>query len=238
MARVRAKVTRRNRQPYLIRSSCLDKQNALGWGSKSTQFHGSLGKAAAAAAPPSANPKGSGLSPDDDLLPRISWRGDAGYFSVSSVESTSDTVQRHRIIRVYSLTPSLVLNSTVELTPGLEHSLSWNPSGSLIASTQRYGSRVPGLGAGREGRHDVVFFERNGLRRSSFEIVKGGEKSENALKDGWGYRVRDIAWSSDSSALAVWIHTEDDGDVGEFSVLLLNITLAYSEFSSPNMDDW
>ena len=56
--------------------------------------------------------------------------------------------------------------------PGLEHSLSWRPSGSLIAGTQRFG-RVPGadpseeggLGQGRDGRHDVVFFERNGLKQ-------------------------------------------------------------------------
>lgn len=125
----------------------------------------------------------------------------------------------HRVVRVYSVSPTLVLSSTAEATAGLEHTLSWNPSGSLIASTQRYGSQHPGLGAGREGRHDVVFFERNGLRRSSFEIVRGGEQTNpsGAQKslDAWSYRVLEIAWSSDSNALAVWIRTDRVGDVGK-----------------------
>lgn len=117
-----------------------------------------------------------------------------------------------RIIRVYSPSPELTLHSTIEATAGLEHQLAWNASGSLIASTQRYGTSTPGLGAGREGRHDVVFFERNGLRRSSFEVVKGGGLSPSAAEF---YEIRELAWSCDSSILAVWIRMKDQGDVGE-----------------------
>lgn len=29
----------------------------------------------------------------------------------------------------------------------------------------------------------------------------------------WGYRVREVGWSSDSNILSVWIE-RDDGDVG------------------------
>ena len=203
-----------------------DKPDALGWGSKSTQFHGSLGKSAATATPAAL----VGSSPDDDGRFRISWRGDAAFFSVSALEldpssdssgSTSgSTGPKRRVIRVYSPTPTVILHSTAEGTPGLEHSLAWNPSGSLIASTQRFGS-AGGLGSGREGRHDVVFYERNGLRRSSFEIVKGGSSasmgSGETLK--YGYRVREVSWSCDSSVLAVWIHTDYRGDIGTYQIL-------------------
>ncbi len=48
----------------------------VGWGSKQTQFHGSAGKSAAQA-PANVN---LGISPDDDMLPRISWRGDGAFF--------------------------------------------------------------------------------------------------------------------------------------------------------------
>lgn len=59
---------------------------------------------------------------------------------------------------------------------------------------------------GREGRHDVVFFERNGLRHGEFSV-----RPEHFRK---GYRVRELVWSSDSNVLAVWVETEV-GDVGE-----------------------
>ncbi|KZO97412.1 IkappaB kinase complex, IKAP component [Calocera viscosa TUFC12733] len=162
----------------------------VGWGSKSTQFHGSAGKQAAQAAPPQA----VGLSPDDDRLARISWRGDSQFFSVSSVD------EGKRVIRVYSRTAAL--QNTSEPVPGLEHTLAWKPSGALIASTQRFGNLSLGLGLGREGRHDVVFFERNGLRHGEFTLR--AEKGR--------YRVREMSWSAGSEVLAVWIEREE-GDV-------------------------
>ncbi|KAG6814838.1 hypothetical protein H0H93_012058, partial [Arthromyces matolae] len=57
----------------------------VGWGSKQTQFHGSLGKAAAQA--PTQTLIGS--SQDDDLAPRISWRGDGTLFVVSTLSPAS-----------------------------------------------------------------------------------------------------------------------------------------------------
>ena len=55
---------------------------ALGWGDKKTQFHGSLGKTAAQAG---VDLSTIGTSPDDDSVPRISWRGDGALFVVSAV---------------------------------------------------------------------------------------------------------------------------------------------------------
>ncbi|KAF9262678.1 pol II transcription elongation factor [Marasmius fiardii PR-910] len=177
----------------------------VGWGSKTTQFHGSLGKAAAQAPTNVA----VGASPDDDDLPRISWRGDGNYFVVSSTTTQNSTLP-HRILRVYDRQGAL--QSSSENVPGLEHSLSWRPSGNLVASTQRFG--FEGGGTGRSGRHDVVFFERNGLRHGEFELRPSDlgvtTKDGSALK--WGYRVRELTWNANSNILAVWIEREE-GDL-------------------------
>ena len=128
----------------------------VGWGSKQTQFHGSLGKMAAQVPGISMNSIGS--SPDDDEVPRISWRGDSAYFVVSMLDSSG--TRKCRILRVFDRNGAL--QTTSEPVAGLEHTLCWRPSGNLIASTQRFG--FDGGGPGKTERHDVVFFERNGLR--------------------------------------------------------------------------
>ncbi len=169
----------------------------VGWGSKQTQFHGSLGKSAATAP---AKTKHT-VSPDDDRIPRISWRGDGAFFSVSSVSPTNN----FRMFRVYDR--QAILQTTSEDVPGLEHPLAWRPSGNLIASTQRFG--YEGGAEGRSGRHDVIFFERNGLRHGEFGL-RLGEKGK--------YAVKDLRWSSDSNILAVWIRRtrEEESDLSEF----------------------
>lgn len=180
----------------------------VGWGSKQTQFHGSLGKAAAH----EKRPDTVGTSPDDDNVPRISWRGDGAFFVVSSLSPSDHESIRHRSLRIYSHTG--VLQSTSEQTPGMEHSLAWRPSGNWIVSTQRYG--FEGGGIGREGRHDVVMFERNGLRRLDFGLEKtaGGHDRKLDSDRQWGYRVHELSWSSDSNILSVWLE-RDTGDIGE-----------------------
>jgi elongator complex protein 1 len=190
----------------------LDALINVGWGSKQTQFHGSLGKAAAQT-PSAASTSSVGISPDDDLLTRISWRGDGSLFVVSAVSPHAGTALRRRVLRVYNRDG--LLQATGEAVPGLEHPLSWRPSGNLIVSTQRFGS-FPGGGKGREGRHDVVFFEKNGLRHGEFglrhETTGAGKADEKDRK--WGYKVKEICWSADSNVLLVWIE-EDAGDTGE-----------------------
>lgn len=106
------------------------------------------------------------------------------------------------------------LQSTSEAVRGLEHPLAWSGQRGLIASTQRFGS-FEGGGEGREGRHDVVFFERNGLRHGEFELREaGGAKREG--ERGWDYRVKELTWNSDASVLAVWLDLgAERGDVGE-----------------------
>lgn len=186
-----------------------NEQVNVGWGSKKTQFHGSLGKAAAQAVPTSLSSVGA--SPDDDKCPRISWRGDGALFVVSLFQpSLSESKDRERrILRVYDRQG--VLQNTAEPIAGLEHTLEWRPSGNLIASSQRFG--FEGGGAGKAGRHDIVFFEKNGLRHGEFTLREDGvEKAESSRK--WGYKVRDLFWNADSDVLAVWLE-RDEGDASK-----------------------
>ncbi|TPX36697.1 hypothetical protein SmJEL517_g01227 [Synchytrium microbalum] len=173
-----------------------DAQVALGWGKKETQFHGSAGKAAAAIKKPDIV---NALSPDDDNKPRLSWRGDAQYLSCSVI----DEVMMRRVVRVYSREG--VLQSTSEAVEGLECVLSWRPSGNLIASTQCI-----------KDRHDVVFFERNGLRHGEFEL-----RQPHATK------VRELAWNADSTILAVWLERDDQDSNQPSSVIQLWTTMNY-----------
>jgi len=162
-------------------------------------------------------------TPDDDHAPRISWRGDGAHFAVSSLDLSTkgSSNATRRVVRTYSRQAEL--QSTSEPVVGLEHALAWRPSGELIASTQRFGT-FEGAGEGREGRHDVVFFERNGLRHGEFELREGAgkiyadagkEDAHGRLSWGWEYRVQELCWNADSALLAVWLRRDQDaGDVG------------------------
>jgi elongator complex protein 1 len=116
------------------------------------------------------------------------------------------------VLRIYNRDG--VLQTTAEAVPGLEHPLSWRPSGNLIVGTQRFGT-FPGGGKGREGRHDIVFFEKNGLRHGEFGLRHGtpGVGPSDAKERKWGYKVKEVCWSADSNVLLVWIE-EDAGDTG------------------------
>lgn len=153
----------------------------VGWGSKQTQFHGSLGKAAAKA--PAAAAIGS--SPDDDPIPRISWRGDGALFVVSTLSPEAENTIRRRTVCVYDREAALQINS--EPVAGLEHPVVWRPSGNLIVGTQRFW--FEGGGAGKEGKHDVVLFERNGLRHGEFGIRAADLRSQSVSEQRrWGYK--------------------------------------------------
>ncbi|KAJ3214160.1 hypothetical protein HDU67_002020 [Dinochytrium kinnereticum] len=163
-----------------------DEQIALGWGKKETQFHGSAGKSAAQSLTTDRDPRNWKLSPDDDGRSRVSWRGDGAFFAVSSVD-VGEGGLKTRTIRFYNR--ECVLQSTSEPVPMLEHPLYWKPSGGLVVSTQR----LP-------HRHDVVFFERNGLRHGEF-----------SLREPLSTKVVDLAFNMDSTVLAIWIEREDGG---------------------------
>ncbi|OCF35522.1 elongator complex protein 1 [Kwoniella heveanensis BCC8398] len=179
-----------------------DKFINVGWGSKTTQFHGSLGKAAAKAP---INTSTSFSHPTDTGLPQITFRGDASFFAISSLDVYPNEPEKaRRQVRVYSRDPNAgfvpKLSATSESLPGLEGSLSWRPSGNVISTLVRYG--YEGGAEGREGKWDVAMLERNGLRHGGFELREG--------TDTWqGGRVRGMAWNSDSEVLAIWIERKE-----------------------------
>jgi elongator complex protein 1 len=147
---------------------------SVGWGRKETQFHGSAGKAKPTTSSSSSLPS---LGPDEDYIPRISWRGDGDYFCISTV----DAAQEGRVLLFFNREAQLQNKS--ENVPNLEHALSWKPSGELIASSQKLSHK-----------HDIVFFERNGLRHGEFTL-RGGDTDS--------IRVKSLDWNADSSLLAM-----------------------------------
>ncbi|KAG2136870.1 pol II transcription elongation factor [Suillus cothurnatus] len=169
----------------------------VGWGAKETQFHGSIGRAHLKPSPQSQTQTPE--DPNDDGLPRVSWRGDGAYFVVSSLARQTPQSGKGRVLRVYS--NEARLQSTAEIVAGLEPSLSWRPSGNLIASTQKE-IRTGPSDTQRTGKHGVVFFERNGLPHGGFNL-RGDDRDS---------RIKHLAWSSDSNVLAVHIERAH-GDV-------------------------
>lgn len=147
----------------------------VGWGKKETQFHGTAGKAAAQKRETVLMRPVS----DDDSLPRISWRGDGKLFAVNLVDEASSA----RRIRVFDRFGAL--QSVSEPVGQLEWNLAWMPSGALIASTAIH----------PDGRRQVIFFERNGLRHGEFDLRRD-------------LKVSDLQWNSTSELLSIWY--EDD----------------------------
>ncbi|XP_046559311.1 LOW QUALITY PROTEIN: putative elongator complex protein 1 [Haliotis rubra] len=145
----------------------------VGWGKKETQFHGSEGKAAAQE---KAKAYSSATS-WDDRRPRISWRGDGQFFVVSSISPHTGGRQLHVWTRDCSH------HSSSEPVDGLEQTLAWRPSGSLVACSHM-----------RPNKHDVVFFEKNGLRHGEFTLPFPVNK----------VKVREVLWNMESTVLAVW----------------------------------
>ncbi|KAJ2781720.1 putative elongator complex protein 1 [Coemansia interrupta] len=152
---------------------------AVGWGTKATQYHGKAGKAAALE---DTTIDVAGLSADDDFQVRVSWRGDGDFFAVTSLDPAAG-----REIRVFSREGKL--HSVGEKIAALEHTLAWKPSGRLVAATEK-----------QSHRHDVVFYERNGLRHGDFTLRTTTR------------RVLDLAWNADSSVLAVLALVDTQGD--------------------------
>lgn len=202
-----------------------DKNVNVGWGSKSTQFHGRAGKQAATLPggpslvreeEDSGHSEPVGLA-DDDGEARVTWRGDSAFFAVSTVDlldkESGDGQVKARVIRTYSRA-SGELQSTSEFAPGLSHPLAWRkgPGAPTIASLMRYG-QTPGCAEGYD-HLDVVFFERNGLRHGEFTL-KG--VVESALVEKKNVAVKELEWSCDGAVLAVWLLVDNEDVVQLYS---------------------
>ncbi|CAL1294302.1 unnamed protein product [Larinioides sclopetarius] len=121
----------------------------VGWGSKTTQFHGSEGKEAAHI----KQKEPQQALPYDDRKSRISWRKDGEYFVTSSVDKSKG----YRLLRIWN--QAAVLQYTSEVVEGLEEPVCWRPLGNIIASSQQC-----------PNKHQIIFFEKNGLRHGQFTL--------------------------------------------------------------------
>ncbi|XP_066919539.1 putative elongator complex protein 1 isoform X2 [Clytia hemisphaerica] len=160
----------------------------VGWGSKETQFHGSEGKEAAKVQKIDTS---SPVLPTDDRRTEISWRGDGQYFSISSINPASDS----RCIRIFN--NEGILQATNEKIEGLEQCIGWRTSGNLIACSQQ-----------KPNKHDVIFFEKNGLQHGEFTL---SSKPNDKL-------IKQILWNPNSDILTLLI--QDLSRNGKFSVQL------------------
>lgn len=153
------------------------KHVSVGWGKKETQFQGRGAKALRDPTIPDKVDQGLPSAREEGSA-TISWRGDGAYVAINSVQQP-----HRRVVRVYSRQGEL--DSASEPVDGLESSLSWRPTGNLMAGVQRLD----------DGVH-VVFFERNGLRHGQFTLGC----LENPLIS---HSNVGLAWNSDSTVLAV-----------------------------------
>lgn len=153
------------------------KHVSVGWGKKETQFQGRGAKALRDPTIPEKVDEGV-PSQHETGAAIISWRGDGSYVAINSVQEGS-----RRVIRVYSREGEL--DSASEPVDYLESSLSWRPSGNLMAGVQRLQDKI-----------DVVFFERNGLRHGQFTL-------RSSLEDVTACSNIQLEWNTDSTTLAV-----------------------------------
>ncbi|OAA69460.1 iki3 [Cordyceps fumosorosea ARSEF 2679] len=153
------------------------KHVSVGWGKKETQFQGRGAKALRDPTIPEKVDEGV-PSQHENGATTISWRGDGSYVAINSVQDGS-----RRVIRVYSREGEL--DSASEPVDHLESSLSWRPSGNLMAGIQRLQDNI-----------DVVFFERNGLRHGQFTL-------RSSLEDVNSCVNIQLEWNTDSTTLAV-----------------------------------
>ena len=172
----------------------------VGWGKKETQFHGSLGKEAAKQK--ASNGEQDGICSWDDKKARVSWRGDGQLFSVSHITNTEKSMRKLRIFNREG-----VLQYTSEEVARLEQGLCWRPSGNVLASTQT----LP-------NKHQVVFFEKNGLRHGEFLLpFKPGQSM-----------VKELVWNKDSSVLLLF--TQDKETIEDRYILQLWTSSNYHWF--------
>lgn len=155
---------------------------SVGWGKAETQFQGKGAKAMRDPTVPVKVDQGHVCS-NDNKKQTLSWRGDGEYVALTAVDNVSDGLTR-RTIRVYSRAGAL--NSVSEPVDSMEGQVAWRPSGNVIATVQRQSNNESSIGP------DLIFFERNGLRRYEFSL-RIGEDDE----------VVDLAWNIDSDILAV-----------------------------------
>ncbi|KAL8888320.1 MAG: hypothetical protein Q9215_004232 [Flavoplaca cf. flavocitrina] len=154
---------------------------SVGWGKKETQFKGKKARALRDPTVPETVDDGRLAEKNEFRETTVTWRGDGAYVAVNAIEIS----KQRRVIRVFSREGTL--DSVSEPVNGLIGPLSWRPAGNLLAGIQLF-----------EGKRQVVFFERNGLRHGQFSL-----RSLDGIEHETEIPIRSLLWNVDSTVLAV-----------------------------------
>lgn len=148
----------------------------VGWGSKTTQFHGSVGKKAALE---STTILPTRLRSEfDDNRSHIVWRDDGDLFAISFLSLTN----QWRTIKIYNKNGQLQATNESSLNGYIESAFAWKVSGELIGAAMRFNNGQ---------KLTISFVEKNGLKHG-----------ELLLDNRYQY-VEHLAWNKDSSILAI-----------------------------------
>ncbi|RNA26145.1 elongator complex 1 [Brachionus plicatilis] len=149
----------------------------VGWGAYETQFKGSVGKHAI------KEKTEDQILPWDDRESKICWRPDGEYFVVHFIDSKTNS----RKFQVFNREGAV--HSTIEKDINvLDSAIDWKYSKSLITTAIH-----------RHNKHEVIFFERNGLAHGGFLLpFPIGQMKINSL-----------SWNLDSSILCIWAELAD-----------------------------
>lgn len=164
----------------------------IGWGARETQFQGMAGRQKREKIDENIIP--GPVSPKDDKRVIISWRSDAQYFTVSTVEERPNPRKNEvpedpekiecRHLRVWNR--DLELMSQCEELAGMEDSLSMRPVGNLMAVTRVLNEK-----------RDLWLYERNGQWRSHFEVGTADSK------------IVSVGWNSDATILLIHLRRDE-----------------------------
>ena len=139
------------------------------------------------------------------MVPKISWRSDAEYFSISFIDVTTNS----RKFQVY--TREGLLHSKSESVGSIESVIVWKNSRDLIASSIH-----------RANKHEIIFFEPNGLSHGGFPLPFSFKK----------VHVKQLLWSNDSNILCVWSENLPGNDAEPFSQCMSSILLSIKNWAS------
>jgi elongator complex protein 1 len=156
----------------------------VGWGSKTTQFHGSLGKKAALEST-NTTPARTRSDNDDDRS-RLVWRDDGDLFAVSFISLINES----RTIKIFNKQGQLQATNESSLDGCIESALSWKISGEFICGAMRFNNGQ---------KLTISFLEKNGLKHGELVLETGGNVKKY---------VEHLVWNKDSTILAIVLRQE------------------------------
>jgi elongator complex protein 1 len=157
----------------------------VGWGSKTTQFHGSAGKKAALE---SANGTPIKLQSDtDNGRSHLVWRDDGDLFAVSFISF----INQWRTIKIFNKQGQLQATNESPLNGCIESAIAWKISGELIGAAIRFNNGQ---------KLTISFLEKNGLKHGELVLETGGN-------------VEHLAWNKDSTILAIVLRREVEKNI-------------------------